>query len=291
MTTNADKPFNSVVGNTCERERAFTLTDLLVVLATVAILAALILPALAKSGDNGMRMVCLNNLRQLGMAQNMYTGENQDTMPWPNWGNDEPGTGCPAGWLYHGDPNTPNILQQGIVADTANWPTWRVGNLKTGVYWQYLQNPDVFMCPVDAAVNVGTQNWDSRNNKLSTYIMNGAAAFFPPYVSPANTYEYRTCKMSQIWSPQCIIQWEPSGTSGIGNGYNDGSSYPDSYEGPSIALHVTGANVLTVGGGTRFMSSVDVLAQINTPLQGDCSHGKGLFWWNPQRCDGHGQAE
>ncbi len=66
MTTNADKPFNSVVGNTCERERAFTLTDLLVVLATVAILAALILPALAKSGDNGMRMVCLNNLRQFG---------------------------------------------------------------------------------------------------------------------------------------------------------------------------------------------------------------------------------
>ena len=90
---------------TCARERAFTLTDLLVVMATLAILAALILPALAKSGDNGARTVCLNNLRQLGMALNMYAGENQDTMPWPNWGNDPLSAGCPAGWLYAGNPN------------------------------------------------------------------------------------------------------------------------------------------------------------------------------------------
>jgi len=46
MTTNAD-PSHPELKNTCARERAFTLTDLLVVLATLAILAALILPALA----------------------------------------------------------------------------------------------------------------------------------------------------------------------------------------------------------------------------------------------------
>jgi type II secretory pathway pseudopilin PulG len=80
MKTNAD-PSPHGLRNTCARERAFTLTDLLVVMATLAILAAVMLPALARSGDNGMRMACLNNLRQLGMAQNMYTGENQDYMP------------------------------------------------------------------------------------------------------------------------------------------------------------------------------------------------------------------
>ena len=93
MKTNAD-PSPHGLKNTCARERAFTLTDLLVVMATLAILAAVMLPALARSGDNGMRMVCLNNLRQLGMAQNMYTGENQDTMPWPNWGNDYSALSC-----------------------------------------------------------------------------------------------------------------------------------------------------------------------------------------------------
>ena len=104
-------------------------------MATLAILAAVILPALAKSGDNGARMVCLNNLRQLGTALNMYTGENQDYLPWPNWGNDNT---APAGWLYHPDPNTPNNLYTGLA--TANWPTGRVANLQTGVYWQYLQD-------------------------------------------------------------------------------------------------------------------------------------------------------
>ena len=103
MTTDAD-PFHHGFKNNCARERAFTLTNLLVVLATLAILAALILPALAKSGDNGMRMVCLNNLRQMGMALNMYAGENQDTMPWVNWGNDS-SPPCPRGWLYGGNPN------------------------------------------------------------------------------------------------------------------------------------------------------------------------------------------
>ena len=106
MKTNANK-FHSGLENTCERERAFTLIDLLVVMATLAILTVLILPALARSGDNGARTVCLNNLRQLGMALNMYAGENQDYLPWANSGIDA-SPPCPRGWLYAGNPNTPN---------------------------------------------------------------------------------------------------------------------------------------------------------------------------------------
>ena len=289
MTTDAD-PFHHGFKNNCARERAFTLTDLLVVLATLAILAALILPALAKSGDNGARTVCLNNLRQMGMALNMYAGENQDTMPWVNWGNDPLSAGCPPGWLYGGDPNQPNNLNQGLNTDTANWPTGRVANLKTGVYWQYIQNPDSFICPVFAATVVGSKTWETYQSKLSTYVMNGAPCFFPP-MGQNCIYGYKSCKASQIWSPQCIINWEPSGTSGNGNGYNDGCNYPDYREGPSIAFHVTGANVLAVGGSTRFMSSADFTAEVNHPLYGDCNHGKGLLWWNPNQCDGHGEDE
>ena len=73
---------------------------------------------------------------------------------------------------------TPNNLNQGLNTDTANWPTGRVANLQTGVYWQYLQNPDAFICPVFAATVMGSKNWESYYNKLSTYVMNGASAFY-----------------------------------------------------------------------------------------------------------------
>ncbi len=295
MKTNADLS-PPEINNTCARDRAFTLTDLLAVMATLAILAALILPALAKSGDNGMRMVCLNNLRQLGTALNMYAGENQDYMPWPSWGT---ANGCPSGWLYgqyngKNNPNNPDNIQQGLALDTANWPSYRVDNLGTGTYWQYLHNADVFICPVFAVQVVGTMRWDAYANKLSTYCMNGASCFFPGADgTSANLYGYRTCKASQIWSPLCIIQWEPSGTSGVGNGYNDGANYPDSNEGPSTAFHVTGATVLAVGGSSRLMSFADIIAEMHNPAQtGNCSGvSKGLLWWNPLRCDGHGKQE
>jgi prepilin-type N-terminal cleavage/methylation domain-containing protein len=58
---------------------AFTLTELLVVVATIAILAAMILPALAaSSGERAIRTACLNNLRQLSIAMTVFAGNNND---------------------------------------------------------------------------------------------------------------------------------------------------------------------------------------------------------------------
>ena len=56
---------------------AFTLTELLVVVATVALLAAVFLPALA-AGDRADRTACLNNLRQIGIVMAVYAGDHQD---------------------------------------------------------------------------------------------------------------------------------------------------------------------------------------------------------------------
>jgi prepilin-type N-terminal cleavage/methylation domain-containing protein len=65
----------------CKDQKTFTLIELLVVIAIIAILAAMLLPALARAKESGRRAVCLNNQKQIGIAAYMYAEENEEMFP------------------------------------------------------------------------------------------------------------------------------------------------------------------------------------------------------------------
>jgi prepilin-type N-terminal cleavage/methylation domain-containing protein/prepilin-type processing-associated H-X9-DG protein len=123
--------------------RGFTLIELLVVIAIIAILAAMLLPALAKAKGKANRNACLNNTKQWGLALNMYLDDNNQIFPDFSIANNTPG----ARSGYDQD----NILWTdlaGFAADghgNSAWFNALPPYISQKALWQYADNPTNFV--------------------------------------------------------------------------------------------------------------------------------------------------
>lgn len=252
-------------------------------IAIIAILAAMLLPALARAKAQGQKTRCVNNLKQLGLANRMYADDSNDRMAQPNWDGGA-NAAAPQGWLYSMNPTSlPPGAPAGQVPNPYDIAYWKVvpqlAN-QTGLWYKYSPNPAAYLCPVDTTSKSFTTPTAAggRNNKLSTYVMNGAVVGYTGGNTPM--------KLSDAWSTQCCLIWEPDENAlGPGNPgafeWNDAANYPDTANGESIGLYHSknAGNALALDGHVVNVTRAN-FKQWSTLGSGPGPGGKTYLWWD-----------
>jgi prepilin-type N-terminal cleavage/methylation domain-containing protein/prepilin-type processing-associated H-X9-DG protein len=179
------KSMNSKAG------RAFTLIELLVVIAIIAILAAMLLPALGKAKTKGQGISCQNNLQQLQLCWMMYATDYADQLVY----NNSHGAGEPPGWV------------SGWIKDPVDATNVTLLKTPNGKLWDYNKSLGIYKCPADRStaleadgkqyprVRSVSMNGNMNGNSWYTQIIDPAYFTFHKYAeilrpSPAQAFVF-----------------------------------------------------------------------------------------------------
>ncbi len=130
----------------------FTLIELLVVIAIIAILAAMLLPALARAKAQALRIQCVNNLKQAGLGIAMFTTEHNDMYP-------------PAGFHASGGQTSWDSYINQYIGGKLSWEDLTLGVLYTDT------TPKILKCPADRGEKVDWMGGSSPWFGIRTYAM------------------------------------------------------------------------------------------------------------------------
>jgi prepilin-type N-terminal cleavage/methylation domain-containing protein/prepilin-type processing-associated H-X9-DG protein len=138
------------------RRQAFTLLELLMVIAIIAVLAGLLLPALSKAKERAHRVTCLSNQKQLGIAWELYAGDANNRLVLNDW---------------DGSPTIPRSPSNSWVTGNCSVDS-ATATITSGALYPYVKNMAVYKCPADGGTVQNGSIPRLRSFSLSCY-MNG----------------------------------------------------------------------------------------------------------------------
>jgi prepilin-type N-terminal cleavage/methylation domain-containing protein len=243
------------------RRPGFTLIELLVVIAIIAILIALLVPAVQKVREAAARIQCTNNLKQIGLAMQAYHDANK-ALPPGMARHDEGDDGGPYAatfWSYFILP----YIDQGPLYASASFvqtPDWTTGNYLLAAQAQLA----VFRCPStsDLLAYTTTSGGTITNRYAISYAANCSGSIGNPYATVANFPVSAANPLGNQGSGECMLH-EDDGNWSASGGFNGwgiytNNDYPYRREGPffqnskTTLVQVTDGTSNTVAVGERF---------------------------------------